>query len=256
MQMRAKPSGQNEASPPAGLLVVDKPVGIPSTRLLYRMRRVTGVRKSGHAGALDPLAGGVLILCLGRATKLVESLMGLAKVYRATARLDVTNPGYDLEMDLEPVPVERPPTPEQVLHAAERFEGRILQAPPAYSSVKIKGVPAYKLAKKNKLDRLEPKPVIIHWLVVSRYNWPELDFEVACGRGTYIRSLIRDWGRALKTGGCLTSLRRLAVGPFTTETACSLEEIESRPLAELLIPLAEARERITRTRDQVPPRPA
>ena len=114
---------------------------------------------------------------------------------------------------------------------------------------------AYKLAKKNKIERLEPKPVIIHWLVVTRYEWPELDFEVACGRGTYIRSLIRDWGRALKTGGCLTSLRRLAVGPFTTDTAHTPEHIEAKPLAEVLIPLEEAREQISRARAQVPPRP-
>jgi len=248
-------SSNEKRVPPAGLLVVDKPVGIPSTRLLYRLRRTTGVRKSGHAGALDPLASGVLILCLGKATKLVEALMHLSKIYRATARLDVTNPGYDLEMDLEPVSVEGPPTAEEVVQAARRFEGPILQAPPTYSSVKIKGVPAYKLAQKNKIERLEPRPVIIHWLVVTRYEWPELDFEVACGRGTYIRSLIRDWGRALKTGGCLTSLRRLAVGPFTTDTAHTPEHIEAKPLAEVLIPLEEAREQISRARAQVPPRP-
>jgi tRNA pseudouridine55 synthase len=220
------------------------------------VRKLTRVRKSGHAGALDPLASGVLILGLGKATKLTESLMDLAKVYQATARLDVTNPGYDLEMELQDVLVDQPPTRELVLQAASRLEGRVLQAPPTYSSVKIGGVPAYKLAKKNKISSLEPKPVNIYWIVVRRYAWPELNFDVGCGRGTYIRSLIRDWGAALGTGGCLTSLRRLSIGPFTVERAHTADDVEQRPLDELLIPLDRAREQIAEARSQVPPRPA
>ena len=252
---KRKPDKDSDAAP-SGVLVMDKPVGIPSTRLLYRVRRLTGVRKSGHAGALDPLASGVLILCLGKATKLTESLMDLAKVYRATARLDVTNPGYDLEMELEAVPVERPPEKNEVLAAARSLEGRILQAPPAYSSVKIGGVSAYKLAEKGRITRLQARPVNIYWIRVHRYAWPELEFEVACGRGTYIRSLIRDLGESLQTGGCLTSLRRVSTGPFTVEQACTLEDVEQRPLDEVLIPLERAREQIQRFRSMVPPRPA
>jgi tRNA pseudouridine55 synthase len=168
----------------------------------------------------------------------------------------VTNPGYDMEMELEPVTVEHPPTAEQVACAAGGLQGRILQAPPTYSSVKIQGVPAYKLAKKNKITELAPKPVTIHWLVVRRYCWPELEFEVACGRGTYVRSLIRDWGAALHTGGCLTSLRRLSVGPFTTDLAHTPEQIKREALDKVLIPCEQAREMIARSADVVPPRPA
>ncbi|UCG34285.1 MAG: tRNA pseudouridine(55) synthase TruB, partial [Phycisphaerales bacterium] len=209
---KREPDKDSDATP-SGLLVLDKPVGIPSTKLLYRVRRLTRVRKSGHAGALDPLASGVLILCLGKATKLTESLMDLAKVYRASARLDVTNPGYDLEMELEAVSVERTPTQDEVLAAALALEGRTMQAPPTYSSVKIGGVSAYKLAQKGRISKLQARPVNVYWIRVRRYSWPELDFEVACGRGTYIRSLIRDLGEALQTGGCLTSLRRVSTGP-------------------------------------------
>lgn len=253
--VKRKPDSDSDVVP-SGVLVLDKPLGVPSTRLLYRVRRLTGMRKSGHAGALDPLASGVLILCLGKATKLTESLMDLAKVYRATARLDVTNPGYDLEMELEAVSVERPPTEDEVLAAARTLEGRILQAPPTYSSVKIGGVSAYKLAKKGRITRLQPRPVKVYWIKVHSYSWPELEFEVACGRGTYVRSLIRDLGAALRTGGCLTSLRRVSTGPFTVEQACSLEDIERRPLDDLVIPLERAREQIQRFRSAVPPRPA
>ena len=241
---------------PAGLLVIDKPVGIASTRLLYRVRRITGIRKSGHAGTLDPKADGVLILCLGRATKLVESLMELPKVYRAAARLDVTNPGYDLEMPLETVNVVSPPTREQVIEAFGRMEGDIMQAPPIFSAVKIDGQPAYKLALKDRIKKLDPKPVTIYWIVVRRYEWPELEFEVACGRGTYIRSLIRDLGEALGTGGCLTSLCRVAVGPFHVDDAVDEESLRTHPLEDALIPLETARDRIEKARSVVPDRPA
>ena len=252
------PSEQQETRDevPSGLLVIDKPVGIASTRLLYRMRRITGIRKSGHAGTLDPRASGVLILCLGRATKLVESIMELPKVYRAAARLDVTNAGYDLEMPLETVDVVSPPTQEQVIDSFGRMEGDIMQAPPIFSAVKVGGQPAYKLALKKRLQKLEPRPVTVYWIVVRRYEWPELEFDVACGRGTYIRSLIRDLGDALGTGGCLTSLRRLAVGPFDVHNAIDVESLRTLPLEDAMIPLEAAREMIRNARSVIPDRPA
>jgi len=209
-----------------GVLNVYKPPGLSSAQALYRVRGLTGIRRSGHAGALDPLADGVLLICLGRSTKLVERLMGLEKVYEATARLDVTNASFDAEQPFEPVEVARRPTPRQVAQAASSFVGRIAQVPPDYSAVKVDGRPAYRLARRRRPLALRPRAVVIHALTVTGYRWPELSFTLRCGRGTYVRSLIRDWGRALGVGGCLTRLTRTRIGPFTLEDSLPLDAPE------------------------------
>lgn len=222
-----------------GLINLYKPVGLTSAVALQRARRITGQRKSGHAGTLDPAAEGVLILCLGRATKLVESLMDLPKVYRATARLDQTSPGYDSERDVTPVAVERIPDEAAVRAALSRFVGEIQQVPPALSAVKVGGRPAYRLSREGKPPELAARPVRIYQTTLWSYNWPCVEFEVACGRGTYIRALIRDLGVALQTGGCLTRLVRTAVGPWTADAAWTLERLEQAPEAQWLIPPAQ-----------------
>ena len=129
-----------------GLINLNKPTGITSAKALYQVRSITKVRKSGHAGTLDPAATGVLVLCLGKATKLVESMMNQPKVYRATARLDVTSESFDSDRPLVPVEVKCVPTADDVRLACERFVGEIEQVPPKISAIKVGGVPAYKLA--------------------------------------------------------------------------------------------------------------
>lgn len=205
-----------------GLLILDKPAGITSAKALYRVRSILKQRKSGHAGTLDPAATGVLILCLGKATKLVERLMGLPKEYVATARLDVTSSSFDSDRETVPVQVPRVPTDEEVRAACAAQVGTIFQTPPAVSAIKIGGRAAYKLERAGKPPTLSPRPVRIDRLTVTRYAWPELDFELVCGRGTYVRAIIRDLGTALGTGGCLTSLRRTQIGPFHVETAFTI----------------------------------
>lgn len=228
--MTHSPTDENRPQPrlhlpaPDGVLNIDKPYLLSSTKALYVVRKLTGIRKSGHAGTLDPLADGVVLICLGRATKLVERLMALEKVYRAVARFDVTNAGYDAELPFEPVDVPAVPDAAAVEAAARGFVGRVLQTPPRFSAVKIRGKPAYKYAVKDKPVEIKPRPVDIYELRVDDYEWPEVRFTLRCGRGTYVRSLIRDWGRALGVGGCLTQLRRTRVGPFRAEDAYSLEE--------------------------------
>ena len=182
-----------------GVINLHKPIGLTSAKTLYRVRKITRVRKSGHAGTLDPAAEGVLILCQGQATKLVETLMDHPKVYRATARLDVTSDSFDSDRELRPVAIERPPTAAQVAAACRELEGEIMQVPPAVSALKVGGQPAYKLERAGKPPKLDPRPVQIYWLHVHRYEWPEVDFEMACGRGTYVRAVIRDLGAALNT---------------------------------------------------------
>lgn len=239
-----------------GIINLNKPTGITSAKALYRARKITGVRKSGHAGTLDLAASGVLILCLGKATKLVELLMEQPKVYRATARLDVTSESFDRDRPLVAVPVATPPDAAAVRAACRRFEGTIEQVPPAISAVKVAGRPAYKRTRAGETVELKPRRVQVYWLHVHRYEWPVLEFELACGRGTYVRALIRDLGAALETGGCLTALTRTAVGPLSVQDARSFEDLEkaSSP-AEYLVPLEEARRLLAADPIPIPPRP-
>lgn len=225
-----------------GIINVHKPTGLTSAQALYRVRKITGQRKSGHAGALDPAADGVLVVCLGRATKLVEALMDQPKLYRTSARLDVTSESFDTGRPLVAVPVAQPPDRQRVCATLRSFEGTIAQVPPAISAVKVRGKPAYKLTRSGRPPELQPRPVQVYWIHVWEYAWPELDFEVACGRGTYVRALIRDVAARLGTGGCLTSLTRRAVGPFRIEQSWSLERLAAaRDPADYLLPLERAR---------------
>lgn len=238
-----------------GLINFHKPVGITSAKTLYKVRAITKQRKSGHAGTLDPAASGVLILCMGKATKLVESIMDHPKVYRATARLDATSESYDSDRPLVPVPVTKPPSELQVRDALVKFEGMIQQTPPIISAIKIGGIPSYKLAGTARAVELKPRAVQIYWMHLHRYEYPAIDFQMCCGRGTYVRSLIRDLAVALGTGGILTSLVRTQIGPLTMETAWTLDHLKAAPEpAEHLIGLDKAKELFTGS-PAIPPRP-
>lgn len=235
------PADNSIATPLDGVLVFNKPTGITSAKALYQVRKLTGQRKSGHAGTLDPAADGVLLLLLGKATKLTESLMDLPKTYVAEARLDVTSRSHDSDDPLEPIAVESIPTPDAVDAAFAVWEGDVLQLPPQVSALKVGGKPAYKLAKRDKPVPLEPRPVSIYWITVLDYAWPDVRFAMACGRGTYVRAVIRDVGAALGTGGCLTRLTRTAIGPFQLENACSADDLADRAAApRLVIPVARS----------------
>ena len=177
-----------------GLIVLNKPAGITSAKALYRLRAACGQKKSGHSGTLDRLADGVLVICLGRATKLVESIMDLRKRYRATARLDVTSRSLDSDTPLEPVAVRGFPSAEAVWSALAAFQGETLQRPPAVSALKIGGTPSYRLVARGREVELKPRRVRIYSVTPIAYEWPIVSFEVLCGRGTYIRSLVRDLG--------------------------------------------------------------
>ncbi len=237
-----------------GLINFHKPTGITSAKALYKVRAITRQRKSGHTGTLDPMASGVLVLCLGRGTKLVERVMDQPKVYLAEARLDRISDTFDEDGETRPVAVESPPSAACVREVLASFEGVYEQVPPAFSAVKVGGTPAYKLARRRREVRLEPRPVRVYWVHLHDYEYPRLTVEVCCGRGTYVRALIRDWADRLGTGGCLTSLTRTRVGPFAIEEAWRLEDLEQQPDPEAwLIPLERARAMLREP--FVPPRP-
>jgi tRNA pseudouridine55 synthase len=239
-----------------GVINFYKPVGMSSAHAVHRVRKLTGQRKSGHAGTLDPLAEGTLVICLGRATKLVEAIMEQPKVYRTTAALDITSASFDRERPAIPVPVAEVPSSERVSAALASFEGNIQQVPPASSALKVRGRPAYQLERAGRSPVLRAREVQIHWVHVHAYDWPLVDFEVACGRGTYIRALVRDLGQRLGTGGCMMGLVRTAVGPFTSAEGWSPERLaDTVDRASAIISLVEARALLEVRPIRVPTRP-
>ncbi len=224
-----------------GLIVVDKPVGWTSHDVVAKLRRLTGERRIGHAGTLDPTATGVLPLGIGQGTRVIEYLLDDDKAYRATVRLGSTTDTDDAEGTVVRTGDWRSVTEEQVRAALGVFVGTIAQVPPAYSAIKRGGVPLHRLARAGEAVRPEPRRVTIYRIDVLAIALPDVTFEVVCSKGTYVRSLARDLGEALGCGGHLATLRRLRAGPFTLADAHTLGEIEdataSGGLPALLLPL-------------------
>lgn len=220
-----------------GILNINKPLGLTSHDVVAQVRRAAGQKRVGHAGTLDPLATGVLLVCLGRATRLVEYLMGQKKVYEATVKLGQSTATYDAEGEVtltRPVP---PLTITQLEEALNPFRGEIEQVPPMYSALKQKGQPLYKLARAGVEVERPSRPVTIYQLTLLSWQEPELQLEIHCSAGTYIRSLAHDLGELLGCGGHLTALKRTAVGTFTTEKAVDLTTLTSLTIQEQLWPL-------------------
>jgi len=224
-----------------GLLVVDKPVGPTSMDVVRRVRGRAGGAKTGHAGTLDPLASGVLVCCLGRATRAVEKIMPLTKVYDADVDLSAFTATDDAEGEREEVPVADPPTREQVRGELDALTGEIEQTPPAYSAVKVAGRRAYDLARKGRQVTIQPRIVRIDSIELHDYDWPHLRLTVTCGKGTYLRSLARQIGAALGAGGHLTALRRTAIGPYTIDCAIPLDDVPDPLEQDHLLPMPDLR---------------
>lgn len=207
-----------------GVLVIDKPVGPSSFAICRDVRRLTGGAKVGHAGTLDPFASGVLVLALGTATKAIPRLMATDKRYTATVDLGALSSTDDPEGRISPVEVALPPTREQIEQALSGFIGAIEQQPPVYSAVHVEGERAYKMARRGDLiERPPARTVHVHSIEILEYDFPHLFIDVRCGKGVYIRSLARDLGEAMGTGGMLTALRRTQVGPYSLNDAIVLE---------------------------------
>lgn len=215
-------------SMPDGILNLNKPRGPTSHDIVDRVRALTGIRRVGHAGTLDPLACGVLLVCIGRATRVSEYLMAGQKVYRAHVRLGISTDTYDAEGQVvaeAPVEVSR----AQVDTALTRFRGTIIQVPPMYSALKHQGTPLHRLARQGveveQLSLLKTRQVEVFGLELVAWEPPECTLEVTCSPGTYVRALAADLGEALGCGAHLAGLIRLASGDFRLEDATTLEDL-------------------------------
>ena len=216
-----------------GVVNLDKPPGLTSARAVAAVKRLLPRgTKIGHAGTLDPFATGVLLLLVGRATKACERLMDAPKQYETTVKLGATTATDDPEAPevVGPSPLSPPPA-QTVAAAVQKFVGDILQRPPAYSAMKVDGRRAYDLARRGAAVELEPRPVRVYGIEILAYEWPLLRLRIDCGRGTYIRSIARDLGEALGTGGYLTQLRRTRVGDFTAEASVTLDRVRADGVA-------------------------
>lgn len=209
----------------AGVLVIDKPGGWTSHDVVAKTRGLTRIRQIGHAGTLDPMATGVLVLCIGKATRLLEYLTGQPKSYRAEITLGTATETYDAEGEVSATRPVPPLTTGEIDQALMPFRGDILQVPPAYSAIKRDGVASYKRARRGEDVQLEPRPVTIYSLDLLAFDGVVLRIDVTCSAGTYIRSLAHDLGKALGCGAHLSGLRRSAVASFTLAQAVTLVDL-------------------------------
>ena len=227
-----------------GILLVDKPSGITSHDIVDRLRRKLKMKKIGHAGTLDPLATGLMIMLIGKATKVSQFLISLDKAYEGTFKLGVETDSQDSDGEV----VETKDLPENLSEevigdAMKEFLGDQYQTPPMFSAKKINGVPLYKMARKGKTVEREPRVIRINELSLQGWDSPEGRFFMDCSKGTYVRTVFHDLGQKLDCGGHLTSLRRTKINDFSIEGVPTLEEIETMGTGEfqsLLIPVREA----------------
>jgi len=209
------------------VLLFDKPLQWTSFDVVRKLRYLTKISKVGHAGTLDPLATGLLIVCTGKFTKKINEYMGMEKEYTGTFTLGAVTPTYDLESEPQNHhPVDHL-TPEIIKAATAQFTGPIMQTPPIHSAIKQDGKPVYLAARKGIDVKLEPRPVTIYSFEIEKIELPVVYFRVVCSTGTYIRSLANDFGAFLGVGGYMSSLRRTRIGPFRVEDAVSVADFET-----------------------------
>ncbi|GAB3226439.1 tRNA pseudouridine(55) synthase TruB [Algoriphagus aestuariicola] len=215
------------------VFLIDKPLEWTSFDVVKKVRNALRIKKVGHAGTLDPLATGLLIVCAGKQTKQIETYMGQEKEYTGTFVIGFTTESFDLEKPVIPVGDFSKLTIEQVKDAAAQLTGDILQVPPMHSAIKVDGKRVYESARKGLEVKMEARPVQVREFEITRFAGNEVDFRISCSKGTYIRSLARDLGELLGTGAYLKALCRTRIGNFLLAEAHELpeliEEIKARP---------------------------
>lgn len=205
-------------------LLIDKPLHWTSFDVVNKIRYATRTKKVGHAGTLDPLATGLLIICTGKNTKTIDQIQGLSKVYTGIFQLGATTASYDAETPIQQTFDTQHLTTQQILNTAPQFVGNILQTAPAFSAIKVNGKKLYEQARKGKETPKVERPVTIHQFNITNIELPFVHFEVHCSKGTYIRALAHDFGQALQNGAFLKELRRTQIGNFNINQAYSLPQ--------------------------------
>lgn len=215
------------------VFLIDKPLEWTSFDVVKKVRNALRIKKVGHAGTLDPLASGLLIVCAGKMTKQIETFMGQEKEYTGTFVIGATTESFDLEKPVIPVSDPSSISLSQVQEAAAKLTGNILQIPPMHSAIKVDGKRVYESARAGKEVKMEPRPVEVREFEITRFEGDEIDFRISCSKGTYIRSLARDMGEILGVGAYLKKLCRTRIGNYRLEEARELlslvEEIKNRP---------------------------
>ena len=221
----------------SGIFVINKPKDWTSFDVVAKIRNKLNVKKVGHTGTLDPQATGVLVLCVGKGTQLVQKLTGLDKEYICDITFGAISATDDSEGEIKGVEGASEVPLTDIEKILKEFTGTFEQMPPDFSAKKIQGKKAYELARKGKEVKLEPVKVTVHTIEMLDYKWPVLKLKIHCGKGFYVRSLARDLGKKLGVGGYLSALERTKVGHFTIESAISIEQAD----AKTLLPLSAAR---------------
>lgn len=196
---------------------------------MFRLKKL----KIGHAGTLDPLATGLLVLCTGKYTKSIETIQQQTKEYTGTIQLGETTPSFDRETDVDQTfPIDHI-SDKNIMEATKKLTGELEQVPPTYSAVKIKGKRAYQYARNNEEIEIKSKKVQVHSFEIIRMALPEIDFRIECSKGTYIRSIARDFGKMLESGAYLSELRRTRIGDYKVEDAMSIQQFREKVLGEV-----------------------
>jgi len=219
-----------------GILNINKPEGWTSRDVVNRVHRLVKPAKAGHAGTLDPLATGVLVLCIGPATRLISYIQEMPKQYQATFQLGVSSPSDDTETETNPLPSPSVPIMAEIEAQLPNFLGKIQQIPPAYSAVKIGGKRAYKLVRKGQQVEISPRTVEIYDLQITAYEYPRLEMTIRCGSGTYVRSLGRDLAESLGTAAVMSGLVRTSIGRFNIKDGLTLDQLSQEELTTKLQP--------------------
>ncbi len=223
-----------------GLLNIDKPAGMTSRDVVNRVQKLVRPLKAGHAGTLDPLATGVLVVCVGRATRLITFVQDQLKSYRGTFELGKTSDTDDVEGTIRESDNPRPVARDELEALLPDFTGLIAQVPPAFSAVHVDGRRAYDLARRGKVVELPPREVYVASIELTAWDFPRFTLEITCGSGTYIRSIGRDLGARLGCGAVMTALVRTRIGEFRLEEAVALDDLTSETLAARLLPATRA----------------
>ena len=205
------------------IILVDKPSGPTSFQIVNKIRKIIDVKKVGHSGTLDPKASGLMIICTGKKTKVMDSFINLNKTYSGVIRLGLTSASMDTETECIETPIPEDLDEEKILEVRNSFIGEIEQTPPMYSAVKIDGKKLYNLARKGKSVEREPRKIFIERFDITKIDLPDIHFIITCSKGTFIRVIADDFGKKLNTGAILSELRRVGIGNFRVEDAITID---------------------------------